>query len=204
MLIHDVHQGTTEWLQIRAGIPTASSFDKIITKSGKPSAQAEQYLYRLLAERMIGRNIVEHVSYWMDRGNQMEAEAISYYEGIRDLDTVRVGFVTNDECTIGASPDRLVGGDGLLEVKCPAEHTHVAYMLNRSVDEKYYPQIQGQLWVSGRAWVDILSYHPEMPPALIRVERDEKFITALAAAVTAFSAQLEEASADARARGWLA
>jgi hypothetical protein len=203
VILHNVLQGTTEWLSIRAGIPTASQFDKIITPKGKASTQAEKYLHKLLAERMMGRPVVEHVSYWMGRGNQMEAEAVAYYEGVRDLDTERVGFVTNDERTIGASPDRFVGADGLLEIKVPAEHTHVAYLLTKAVDAEYYPQVQGQLWVTGRQWSDILSYHPEMPPALIRVARDEAFITSLAAAVTSFAGVLEAVAADARERGWL-
>jgi hypothetical protein len=203
MILHNVLQGTSEWLAIRAGIPTASQFDKIITPKGKASTQAEKYLHKLLAERMMGRPVVEHVSYWMGRGNQMEAEAVAYYEGVRDLDTERIGFVTNDERTIGASPDRFVGDDGLLEIKVPAEHTHVAYLLTKAVDAEYYPQVQGQLWVTGRQWSDILSYHPELPPALIRVARDEAFITSLAAAVTSFAGVLEAVAADARERGWL-
>lgn len=204
MIVHNVLQGTSEWLALRAGIPTASDFDRIITKSGKPSTQAEKYMHKLLAERMMGRPVVEHVSYWMGRGNQMEAEAVSYYEQMRDLDTERVGFVTDDARTIGASPDRFVGVDGLLEIKVPAEHTHVGYLLKHAVDAEYYPQVQGQLWVTERAWADILSYHPEMPPALVRVERDEKFIGVLSAAVRAFAGALEDMAAQARTKGWLA
>ena len=203
MIVHDVLQGTTEWLAVRAGIPTASAFDRIITKSGKPSTQAEKYMHRLLAERMMGHPVTEHVSYWMGRGNQLEAEAVAYYEGVRELDTQRIGFLTNDERTIGASPDRFVGDDGLLEIKVPAEHTHVAYLLTRAVDSEYYPQVQGQLWVSGRKWLDIQSYHPEMPPAIIRVERDEKFIGILSAEVTAFSEALERAAVELREKGWI-
>jgi hypothetical protein len=194
MIVHDCVQGTSEWLAVRAGIPTASAFDKILTPKGKLSTQAEKYMHKLLAERLMGRPVTEAVSYWMGRGNQMEAEAVAYYESLRDLDTVRVGLITNDARTIGASPDRLVGDDGLLEIKVPAEHTHVAYLLTRAVDAEYWPQVQGQLWVTGRAWLDILSYHPEMPPALIRVARDAAYIGALSVAVEAFSAALEEAA----------
>jgi hypothetical protein len=128
---------------------------------------------------------------------------VSYYEGIRDVDTQRIGFVTNDARTIGASPDRFVGEDGLLEIKVPAEHTHVAYLLTRAVDVEYYPQVQGQLWVTGRAWSDILSYHPELPPALIRVERDDRFIAVLAAAVGAFSELLEATAIECQDKGWM-
>jgi hypothetical protein len=203
VIVHDVKQGTAEWLALRAGIPTASEFDRIITPKGKPSTQAEKYMHKLLAERMMGHPVTEQISYWMGRGHMMEAEAVAYYEGVRDLDSTVVGFVTNDEKTIGASPDRFVGDDGLLEIKVPAEHTHVAYLLTRAVDAEYYPQIQGQLWMTGRQWADILSYHPEMPPALIRVERDAGYIAAMSAAVTAFSGALESAATDARERGWI-
>lgn len=203
MVIHDVIQGTTEWLALRAGIPTASCFDRIVTKSGKPSTQAEKYLHRLLAERIMGHPVTEFVSAHMARGSDLEADARSYYEGIRECDVVKVGFVTNDERTIGASPDALVGTDGLLELKVPAEHTHVAYLLTSAVDSEYYPQVQGQLWITERKWLDIMSYHPEMPPAIVRVERDEKYIATLRAGVESFSRDLERAAVDLRERGWI-
>lgn len=203
MKIFSVQQGTTEWLALRAGIPTASQFDRIITPQGKASGQVEKYLFALLAERMMGHPIIEQISAWMQRGNEMEAEAVDFYESQRELETEPIGFITNDEGTIGASPDRLVGEDGLLEIKVPAEHTHVSYLLKKAVDQAYYPQVQGQLWISGRKWLDILSYHPEMPPALIRVERDEAFIALLIEAVGHFSVLLEEYAADLKKRGWI-
>ena len=203
MRIHECLQGTTEWLNLRCGIPTASEFDKILTPGGKPSKSAEPYMFKLLAERIMGHPCDEHVSTWMNRGSRMEEEAVSFYELQRDIETVPVGFISNDTLTIGASPDRLVGELGLLEIKVPAEHTHVSYLLKRAVDSAYYPQVQGQLWVSGRQWLDILSYHPEMPPALIRVERDEEFIAQLSAAVTAFSNYLEQEAARLVALGWI-
>lgn len=192
MIIHDCVQGSSEWLALRAGIPTSSEFDKIITpKTGRPSGQAENYMFGLIAERLMGHPRIEFMSHWMDRGSQMEAEAVHFYEFQRDVETVKIGFITNDAGTVGASPDRSVGEDGLLEIKVPKEHTHVGYLLKHHVDAEYFPQVQGQLWISGRQWADILSYHPEMPPALIRVERDEAFIRMLAAAVTTFSEVLE-------------
>lgn len=203
MRVHNCIQGSTEWLRLRAGIPTASCFDQIVTPGGKPSRSAERYLFTLLAERMMGHPCIEAVTTWMDRGSRAEEEAVSFYELQRDCATVKVGFVTNDVGTIGASPDRFVGEDGLLEIKVPKEHTHVLYLLKKAVDQAYYPQVQGQLWIAERRWVDVLSYHPEMPPALIRVERDEKFIGLLAAGVAEFSQVLETYSADVAARGWL-
>lgn len=198
---HQVQQGSSAWLELRAGIPTASDFESIVTPTGKISSAQERYLHTLLAERIMQRPTVEHVSMWMERGSQMEEEAVEFYELQRDIETVPVGFVTNDARTIGASPDRLVGDDGLLEIKCPAEHTHVGYLLFKSVDRKYYPQLQGQLWITGRQWVDILSYHPVMPPALVHVERDAEYIKLLADEVEKFSARLEAKAAELVERG---
>lgn len=204
MIVHlDVVQGSQQWLAMRAGIPTASAFDNIITPKGEKSRSAEKYMHHLLAERMLGRAEVEYVSTWMDRGSASEAEAVAYYELERDLDTVKVGFITNDEKTIGASPDRLVGDEGLLEIKVPKPATHVAYLLKKPVDAAYFPQVQGQLWVTGRKWLDILSFHPEMPNEIVRVARDEKFIAKLADLVTEFSKELEAQALVLAARGWI-
>lgn len=203
MKIYDVLQGSTEWARLRCGIPTASCFDRILTPGGKPSKSAENYLFSLLAERMMAHPCIEFMSAWMDRGQQLEADAVAFYELQRDVETRKVGLITNDEGTVGASPDRLVGDDGLVEIKVPKESTHVSYLLKKTVDRDYYPQIQGQLWVAERKYVDILSYHPEMPPALLRVERDEEFIKVLSAAVLGFAAALESYALDAKERGWL-
>lgn len=201
MRVHNCIQGTTEWLQARSGIPTASEFDNIVTPTGKISKSQDPYTYALIAERIMGRPRVEAVSSWMKRGSIMETEAAAFYEFQRDCDPEPVGFITNDEGTIGASPDRLVGDDGLLEIKCPSEHVHVAYLLSKALDRTYYPQIMGQLWITGRTWVDILSYHPAMPPAIVRAERDEEFIKLLADEVTKFSERLEKLALELKERG---
>jgi hypothetical protein len=139
----------------------------------------------------------------MKRGRELEANGVAFYEAFRELDTSRVGFITNDEGTIGASPDRLVGDDGLVEMKVPKEHVHVGYLLERGVDAEYRQQVAGQLWITDRKWVDVCSYHPEMPPCVVRVERDEDFIEIVANEVTAFSLELEEMTRDLERRGML-
>jgi YqaJ-like viral recombinase domain len=192
VIIHDVKQGTTEWLELRAGIPTASAFDQIITKTGKESASAERYMYTLLAERMMGHPIVDHVSMWMARGSEMERQAIDFYTFTRELETEPVGFITDDDHLYGASPDRLVAEDGLLEVKAPKEWLHVGFMLNSGkAFAEYFVQAQGQLWITGRRWVDLLSYSPELPMSLTRINRDEAFIALLAEKVRNFTIDLE-------------
>lgn len=196
MKIYDCKQGSTAWLNLRSGIPTASGFSEILTPSGKPSKSAERYMLTLLAERMMGHPVVEHVSMWMNRGSQLEADAVAFYELQRDVETIPIGFVSNDAGTIGASPDRLISDDGLLEIKSPSEHVHMGYLLRTgSSYEAYRVQVQGQMWIAEREWNDVLSFHPELPPALIRIGRDDRFIAVLASAVEAFSLELERLAA---------
>ena len=203
MKIHDCIQGTQEWLLLRSGIPTASNFDKIVTPGGKLSKSQEPYMFKLLAERLMGHPCEEFMSMWMQRGNAEEARAVQFYELQCDLDTTPIGFITNDAGTIGASPDRLVGDPGLLEIKVPKEATHMSYLLRSgSAYEEYRVQVQGQLWVTGREWSDVLSWHPELPPALLRIVRDEPFIMILSAAVEAFSTALETQWKLCEDRGW--
>src|SRR5439155_24147279 len=142
--------------------------------------------------RLMGHPIVEVMSFWMERGSEMELRAVRWYEFQRDTETTPVGFITTDNGRIGASPDRLVASDGLLEVKAPSEPVHMSYLLQTgSCYDEYRVQVQSQLWVTGRAWTDLLSWHGELPPALVRIGRDEKFIAILEPLVLEFSDKLE-------------
>lgn len=192
MIVLDCAQGSEEWLRARVGIPTASQFHRILTpKTGKLSTASDTYAYELLAEEMLGHSIDEGSSDFMTRGTSMESRAVEYYEFRRDARTERVGFILRDDRLAGCSPDRLVGGDGGLEIKCPSAAAHVSYMLGSDSD-KYKCQVQGALWLTGRRWWDWLSFNPEMPPVLVRFVRDEAFIAKLAGAVDQFIAYLDE------------
>ena len=193
MIIHrDVEQGTEQWHKLRIGIPTASEFDKILTAGGKQSTQAEAYANRILAELVVGKPVETFKkTQWMEHGNKYEAEAAAYYELQNDIEAEKVTFVTDDDRTMGCSPDRLIGEDGLLELKCPAPHTQIDYMLNGKLDREYWPQVQGQLLVTGRKWVDLVSYYPDMrKPVAIRVTRDETYLTTLSGALARFNDML--------------
>jgi len=176
MQVHNVEQGTEDWLKLRLGVPTSSCFDKIITPTGKPSTQLSAYANKLIAEWLCGEPLDCYENDWMKRGTELEPQARAFYEMVNDAEVRKVGFVTDHG--VGCSPDGLVD-DGLLEIKCPAPHTHVDYLLTNKVPTKYFPQVQGQMFVTGAAWCDFLSYHELMPPVLIRVERDDKFISTL-------------------------
>lgn len=187
MKIHNVEQGTPEWLALRIGIPTASEFDKVVTPSGKLSSQAAAYAARLAAEIVLNRSLDKDLSNLMavQHGNEYEPLAALAYEFECGCRTEKVGFITNDAGTIGVSPDRLVGVEGLVEIKCPEPATHVLY-LTQGFDRKYYPQVQGQLLFAEREWNDRVSYSNELPVYIERTFRDETFIKTLDQALKDF------------------
>lgn len=204
MIRFDVVQGTTEWSQLRLGIPTASQFARVLTpKTMKTSGQMADYAHELLAEQVLGVPLDNASSGFMQRGTIMERKAADWYEFERGVDTDPVGFILRDDRRVGCSPDRFVGNDGMLQIKVPAADTHIAYLLD---DEGigYRCQVQGELWLAERDWIDTLSWHPDMPSALVRQHRDEKFITALAAAVRQLLEYMDECKLKLQKKGLFA
>ena len=189
MIIHDVEQNTPEWFALRCGIPTASEFSKILTSTGKDSTQSKGYMHTLVGERLAGEPLESVNNVWMERGKELEADALSYFEFETDLDIESQGFITNDDLTLGCSPDGF-SGDWGVEVKCPKGSTHVEYLLGRRVPPVYFPQVQGSMYVTGVDHWWFVSYHPKLDPLIIRVQRDEEWINKLEIALTRFNNQL--------------
>lgn len=199
MKILDVVQGSPEWLRARLGIPTASQVDRILTPAKlKLSSQAGGYRNQLLAEWLCGYPIDwGGSSQFMERGTDMEPEARAFYELQHDVEARTVGFVVRDDGLFGGSPDSLVGEDGGLEIKCPALHTHIGYLLDpEALVAEYRGQVQAYLYLTGRAWWDILAYNPELPSVVQRIERDEAYIAALDQVLGLFLADLARARAQ--------
>lgn len=190
MIVLDVQQGTDEWRRARMGIPTASQFHRILTrKTRKVSASAAGYMHELLAEWLLDMPLDGGTDRgYMQRGSEMEQDAVRYYEFQFEVETTPAGFVVADNGMIGCSPDRLIGDDGGLEIKCPGPPHHVANMLG--MDEIYEMQVQGCMWLCERKWWDIVSFHPELPPAIYRLQRDDEYIAALTTAVGEFVEKL--------------
>jgi YqaJ-like viral recombinase domain len=178
-IYHDVAQYSEAYDRLKLGIPTSSNFHKIITPQGKPSKQWREYACVLIAERLLQQRIEFYNSPAMERGLIVEGEAADWYEFDQDVTTQRVGFITDDDHTMGCSPDRLVAEDGLLEIKAPLPHTQVEYWISGKVNERFWPQLQGQLYITQRSWVDIVCWHDVLPKLVMRVEPDETFIKAL-------------------------
>jgi hypothetical protein len=183
MRIIECEQGSPEWIQARLGVPSASSYAKLITTTGRASAQADAYINQLVAERLTGEPTFFQVTDPMQRGMDLEPQARTAYEMETGNLVIQVGFLMHDTLQAGASPDGLVGENGGLEIKCPSGHTHVEYLRDNVLPTKYFQQVQGCLWISERDWWDFMSYHPKMEPLIVRVFRDEEFIKALECAV---------------------
>ena len=199
MKIHNVAQGTDEWKSLRAGIPTASEFDKLITpKTLKPSSQAIHYRDRLLAEYVLGTPLdTGFQSERMAEGNLYEQEAADDYS-FKHADGQElsvIGFVTHDGGLVGCSPDRFVGDKGMLELKVTSPGIHMGYLLNPdSLRMEHRCQTQGQLWVcTDREWVDTASYCKILNSlVVVRSYRERDFQEALDKAIWSFIADLQE------------
>ena len=185
-------QNTDEWVQARVGIPTASQFKDVLAKGqgGGPSKMRRTYLRKLAGERITDKPAENFHNAHMDRGKAMEAEARRFYEFTNGVAVERVGFIKNHGA--GASPDSLVGDDGLLEIKTALPHILIGYLEAAKVPSEHIAQVQGQMWVSERAFCDLLIYWPGMPPFQHRVERHDAFIDGiLTPKVLAFIDDLE-------------
>lgn len=204
MKVHwNIQQGTAEWFGIRAGIPTASEFHNIITPAkGELSKSRGKYACRLIAERLLNwqaqsLDALEHIK----RGKDREPAAIQRLEFVHDLNTREVGFVTTDDATIGASPDRFVMPSMLpTEVKCPSDPIQFEYLLLGHGDD-YRPQVQGQLYVCEADEALFYAYNPRTPEYMVRTHRDEAYIAKLAAALRQFNDELGQLLEKAQSLG---
>jgi len=185
MRVTEYEQRSPEWYAARLGVPTASNFGKFITPTGKPSAQARGYIHQLVAERITGTSKIIPVNEAMQHGIDLEPEARQYYELCYDVKVFELGLCLHDSLDVGASPDGLVGENGLIEIKCPYEdHVQIEYLDNKKLPDRYKAQVMGQLWITEREWCDFFAYHKTISPFLIRVYRDEEYISQLAECVT--------------------
>jgi hypothetical protein len=152
------------------------------------------YMLQLAAERLTGEKQETYTNGDMERGKELEQEAREYYEELNSCIVQQIGFAKLNDDT-GASPDGLIDNDGTIEIKCPKTTTHLDTILSDSIDTRYIPQIQGQLWVLDRKWCDFISYDPrvkDMPIFIKRVYRDETYISNLKSEVEIFAEQLKD------------
>lgn len=200
MIIYNCDQGSPDWFQARLGIPTASMFATVLAKGkdGGASVTRRSYMMKLAGEIITGEPMEKYTNGHMERGHEMEDEARSWYSFVRDAPMRQVGFIKNG--SKGASPDSLIGDDGILEVKTAAPHILAEYLLKDTFPAEHMAQAQGNLWVSERQWLDIIVYWPSMPKFTKRLVRDEDYIAKLSTAVDAFNAELQEIVARIKAK----
>jgi putative phage-type endonuclease len=190
-------QRSEEWFAMRAGKFTASRFADLMaaTRSGTSTSRAN-LIATLAVERITGTCVETYSNGAMQRGTDLEPEARSAYETHAGVLVDEVAFVVHPTLpNVGVSPDGMVGPDGLVELKCPAAMAkHLAALRTGDHAKEYRWQLQGQLWVTGRQWVDAVSYDPRWPEhlqlAVVRVTRDEKAIAELEAACIAADAEV--------------
>lgn len=169
--------GTPGWLAARRGLLTASRVADAIAvlKTGKPSESRKKLMMELLAERMTGHAVDHYVTPAMQWGIDNQAAAISEYEAETGELVGPEVFVLHPSIDwFGATPDGLVGKDGLIEVKCPTTPKHLAYVVAGEVPDEYKPQMLCQLACTRRQWVDFVSFDPRIKsPARLFIRRFE-------------------------------
>jgi putative phage-type endonuclease len=160
-------QRSPEWHAARLGKLTGSRAADAFTvlKSGGESAARRNLRLQLVLERLTGTSQESgYVNADMERGILLEPDACAAYEAETGILVQAVGFVAHDELAAGCSPDGLTG-DGLIEIKCPRATTHLEYVRG-GLPTEYRTQMTHGLWLTGAAWADFVSYHPQFPPAL--------------------------------------
>lgn len=201
-----LEQRTAEWFSERAGKVTASCIHKVMarTKSGY-GADRTNYHAQLVTERLTGLPTEGFSNAAMQWGTDTEPQARASYAMEIGAVPIEVGFVPHPAIEMsGASPDGLVGEDGLVEIKCPNTATHIATLTGAEIDRKYLYQMQWQMACSERLWCDFASFDPRLPDAMQlhvrRVERDDALIAELEAEVAQFLAEVAATVADLETR----
>jgi putative phage-type endonuclease len=192
-----IAQGSAEWFAVRCGKVTASRVADVIakTKTGYGASRAN-YAAELIAERLTQSTAPSFTNAAMQHGVEQEPHARRAYADLMGVEVAEIAFVDHPEIAMsGASPDGLVGLDGLVEFKCPNTATHLDTLLSETVPGKYITQMQWQMACTGRAWCDFASFDPRLPPSMQlfvkRVDRDASLILDLETEVSAFLAEID-------------
>ena len=193
-----MEQRTEDWFQARLGKVTASRVADVIakTKTGY-SASRENYMAQLVVERLTNTQAESFTNAAMQWGTDQEPFARAAYELKMGVMVDETGLVDHPTIPMaGASPDGLVGEDGLVEIKCPNTATHIDTLLTQTVPAKYITQMQFQMACTGRQWCDFVSFDPRMPQKaqifIKRVLRDDSFIKEIESEVKKFLAEVSD------------
>jgi putative phage-type endonuclease len=196
-MIEMIEQGSDEWFAARIGKVTASRVADVIakTKTGF-STSRDNYMAQLVCERLTGQKSESFTNAAMQHGTETEPLARLSYEVSQNVLVDEVGFVPHPSIIMaGASPDGLVGDDGLLEIKCPNTATHIETLLSQTVPGKYNTQMQFQMACTERSWCDFVSFDNRLPSELQlfvkRVPRDNMYIRLMEEEIVKFLNELD-------------
>lgn len=179
MIISKMDQNSESWYEIRIGKITGTRFKDLM--AGKSTGAYSGLLAEVTAEILTNEVDEHYKNIYMERGKDLEDDALIQYHEVTDYTVNQVGFIQPDKSEefsewIGISPDGLVSIDGEIiggvEVKCPLMKTHIGYLIKEKLPNEYKHQVQGFLFVSQLEWLDFMSYHPSLEPFIIRVLPD--------------------------------
>ncbi len=197
----EMEQRTAQWFQARLGKVTASNVYNILSKTAKglPTSKYEDYKIKLITERLTGETSPHYETEDMRWGIEHEEDALKEYAFIYDADIRKCGFIQHPTIKMaGASPDGLIGSDGLIEIKCPRSANHMRFCIDNEIKPEYHAQMQFQMACTERQWCDFISYDPRFTGAsshlrikIKRVHRDDQQIEQINQAVQAFLAEIE-------------
>ena len=192
-----IPQGSDEWLMARCGKITASKVAEVLamTKTG-PSERRTKYMWQLVAERLTGDFTRTYTNDAMLWGIENEPVAREFYEALHDVQVEQVGLYVHPRFDFAAaSPDGLVGEDGLLEIKCLTTVNHIRSIYDNQPPKDYLPQVHWQMACTGRKWCDLTLFDPRVPLSMqlhtFRIHRDDSEIERIEDAVLNFNNEIE-------------
>lgn len=196
--MNDIAQRSPEWFAARLGIATASRFSAVLAKikTGE-AAERRNYRAQLVVERLTRKQVEVYHNTAMQHGTEQEPFARMAFAAKTGAIVEEIGFIRHAEIEAGCSPDGLIDDCGMVEIKCPFQTAVHIDTLKNGMPKEHVPQVQGQMWIAGREWVDFVSFDPRMPEKLQlfvqRIQRDADYIAALSKEITAF---MEEVKAE--------
>lgn len=204
-MIDIIEQGSPEWVALRLGKATGSRISDVLAqgKSGAPSASRANYRAQLVVERLTGAMVEGYTNDAMERGKEVEADARRAYSFRTGNKVLEAGFALHPTIKMsGASPDGLIGDDGVVEFKCPNSATHIETLRGGIIPKAYRDQILWEMACTGRQWCDFVSFDPRMPESMAlhirRVHLDADRLAEVEAEVRKFLAEVDEAVAELR------
>lgn len=188
----ELQQGSDEWLKARCGVVTASCFKDVLAsgRNGAESKTRKSYLYDVACERVTGNPTESYTNSFMERGHQLEEVARQLYTERTGNDVKQFGFIRKNN--LGYSPDGVVGENGLIEIKTRLARLQAELLIDGDVPSTHTAQCQGALYITGREWLDFVSYCPGMPLFIKRVFPDLEYFEKLKSELEKFESEVGE------------